>query len=277
MPLHTNTATKAAIKAGKAILSIYNDKKRDLQTEAKADDSPLTIADRRAHEIIAKELEATGLPVLSEEGIHLPYAERKQWTRFWLVDPLDGTREFISRNGEFTVNIALIEQNRPVMGVVYVPVTGVLYLGITGEGAWRTWRTRKTWETWETSETLERLEKLGYRNKPGEGKRSGGKSDALVVVGSRSHMSSETKEYIKRLEADYGEVEFVSVGSSLKFCLLAEGKAHIYPRLSTTMEWDTAAGQAIAEAAGKHVLRIDNGKSLSYNKEDLRNPFFVVK
>ncbi len=289
MPLHTKTATKAAIKAGNAILSIYNDEKRDLQTEAKADDSPLTIADRRAHEIIVQELEATGLPVLSEEGIHLPYAERKKWTRFWLVDPLDGTREFINRNGEFTVNIALIERNRPVMGVICVPVTGLVYLGVMGEGVWRSSKTSETlgtlekWErlgasgTSEAPETLGALEKWESVGASGTSETSGGKSGALVVLGSRSHMSSETQEYIEDLKARHGEVEFVPVGSSLKFCLMAEGKADIYPRLGKTMEWDTAAGQAIAEAAGKQVLRIDNGKPLRYNKENLQNPYFVVK
>lgn len=275
----TKPATNAAIKAGHAILSIYKDESSDFKVEAKADDSPLTIADRRAHEIIMQELEATGLPVLSEEGIHLPYAERKEWTRFWLVDPLDGTREFINRNGEFTVNIALIEHNKPVMGVIYVPVTGVLYLGVVGEGAWKGGGDSGDGGVFGGSKEVKGLKGYGVMGLKGiKGlPKTGDKTDALVVVGSRSHMSSETQEYIEGLKANYGEVEFVSVGSSLKFCLMAEGKADLYPRLGPTMEWDTAAGQAIAEAAGKQVLRVDNGTPLRYNKENLKNPHFIVK
>lgn len=259
-------AVIAALKAGKAILEVYAS---DFSVEQKADRSPLTRADKRSHAIIAEELKgplAGGFPLLSEEGRDIPYEVRRKWECYWLVDPLDGTKEFIRRNGEFTVNIALIHQDRPVMGVILLPVKGVLYFAAEGRGAFKLSDT--AWVTEEITRDLleEKSQRLPTKTKSG----------TFTAIASRSHLSDETGAYLENLEKRHGAVELVSSGSSIKFCLVAEGAADVYPRFGPTMEWDTAAGQAIVVQSGGSVLRHDTGKPLAYNKEDLLNPWFIV-
>ncbi len=256
-------AIQAAIKAGQEILKIYDDPNADFSIEKKADQSPLTIADRISHNVISEWLRQTNIPVLSEEGKDIPYAERSQWKQFWLVDPIDGTKEFIKKNGEFTVNIALIENNLPIAGVIYVPVKEDLYWGLVGQGAWKI-------KTNQLPESLDELTQQAQQL-PIEQSRTN-----YRVVGSRSFMTAETENFINQLRIQYPDLEIVSKGSSLKICMVAEGEADIYPRFGPTMEWDTAAGQALAMAAGKQVNLTDKQTPLSYNKENLLNPFFIV-
>lgn len=261
---YLTTAMDAAIEAGRAIMKIYTDPSSDFEVEKKADNSPLTIADRKANEIILSYLSQTPFPVLSEEGKNIPYEERRHWKTFWLVDPLDGTKEFIKRNGEFTVNIALIENGMPVIGVVYVPATAVLYVG-SEKGA--TQMTHMVPEKpMEGVGELFRCQDLPF-NEWHEG---------CVVVASRSHLNEETKCFIDELNKQE-HVTLTSIGSSLKICLVAEGKADLYPRFAPTMEWDTAAGHAIARAAGCELYQYGTDQPLRYNKEDLTNPWFLVK
>ena len=225
---------------------------REFAVTAKDDASPLTQADLRSHEIIVDGLRSmdAGWPVLSEEAADIPFAERSKWTTYWLVDPLDGTKEFVSRNGEFTVNIALIRDGRPIFGVVYVPVTATSFVGVVGEGAWKQIR--------EGASTSLRPTLPAPRH--------------ARVVGSRSHRDEATNRYL----ANLGDHELISMGSSLKFCLVAEGRADLYPRLGPTSEWDTAAAQAVVEAAGGAVVLLD-GSPLRYNtKADILNPHFLV-
>ncbi len=234
--------------AGTAIMQVYEGD--DFGIVTKADNSPLTKADLASNAVILERLQALtpDIPVLSEESKHLPYEARKNWERFWLVDPLDGTKEFIKRNGEFTVNIALIEGNAPVFGVVHAPALGLTYWAAAGVGAFRGEGTR--------------IEALEY---------GGG---ALKLVASRSHAGAETDALVAELEQT-APVELVSIGSSLKLCLVADGQAHLYPRFGPTMEWDTAAAQCVAEQAGAFV-REPGGEALRYNKENLLNPHFIV-
>ncbi len=257
---------EAALAAGKAILEVYQGSVADFCVEQKADNSPLTLADRRAHETILSRLQETGIPVLSEEGRHLPYEVRARWERLWIVDPLDGTKEFIKRNGEFTVNIALVENGVPVFGIVYVPVKDVLYWGGTASGAYKLEHASVC-----GIRSLDDMEDAAWRLPCAKERK------AFVVVASRSHLSAETEAYINQKRGMYPEVEIVSVGSSIKICWVAEGLADEYPRFAPTMEWDTAAGHAIARAAGAEVCRADTGEPLGYNKPDLLNPWFIVK
>ena len=247
--------------------------------EYKSDSSPLTIADQKAHEIIINGLKAFELPILSEEGKNTPYAQRKNWERFWVVDPLDGTKEFIKRNGEFTVNIALVEGGRPILGTIFVPDRRTLYFAAQSFGAYKleSGPFDELQHTPADSDEQARIV-LGQiveqsTRLPMEHPRQA----ALTIVGSRSHKTAELEAYVEEKRKAVGEVEFISAGSSLKICLVAEGKADIYPRLGPTMEWDTAAGQAIAEAAGASVLAYDTSKPLMYNKEDLHNSWFIVQ
>ncbi len=238
-----------AIDAGKAILNVYE---QDFEVQSKADQSPLTQADLAAHHLIVDALQdlTPDIPVLSEESADIPYTTRSQWRRYWLVDPLDGTREFVKRNGEFTVNIALIEQGAAVLGVVHVPVTGKTFYGAAGQGAF--------------------LRDADGQTRPIEVARHA--ATPVRVAGSRSHAGDSLLQFLKHL----GAHEMVSMGSSLKLCLVAEGKADIYPRLGPTSEWDTAAAQAVVEAAGGQVTDTQ-GNPLRYNqKESLLNPFFLV-
>jgi len=259
------TILKAAVLAGNAALAIYD---QDFSVTEKSDHSPLTLADTRSHEIINQALEPTGIPVLSEEGADIAYSERKDWHRLWIVDPLDGTKEFIKRNGEFTINIALVEDQVPVMGVIYVPVPSRLYYAIPGEGAWRADIARPgDIEKSSLEALMQTAVSISVHTDP---------SRPYTIVGSRSHATPEVAQFVEEKKRIYGQVEFISAGSSLKFCQIAEGKADIYPRFGPTMEWDTAAGQAIARAAGARVYRQDTGAELLYNKENLKNPGFVV-
>ncbi len=252
----------AAIEAGKAILEIYN---TDFSVEHKEDNSPLTQADKNAHAIIEERLKDPGIPLLSEEGTHLPYETRKKWDSFWLVDPLDGTKEFVKRNNDFTVNIALIENSIPVLGVIYIPVTEVIYFASERNGAFR--MNMNLFRGSGLRELMKQAEPLPFDKG----------SSKFIVVGSSSHMSAETEAYIQKLKASHPDLEFVSRGSSLKLCLIAEGLADVYPRMGPTMEWDTAAGHALVEISGGTVLRADNGKPLLYNKKSLLNPWFIAK
>lgn len=259
---------RAALQAGDAILEVYDS---EFAVEHKEDRSPLTLADKRSHEIIATNLGPTNIPILSEEGREIPYDERRKWERSWVVDPLDGTKEFVKRNGEFTVNIALVENGRPILGTIYVPVTGLLYFALKGTGSYRIADAREMQDTLSMETTVEKLVERAEKLPAPGGTRP------FTVVGSRSHMSTETEEYIDKLKKTHGEISVASRGSSLKLCMVAEGAADIYPRFAPTMEWDTAAGQAVVEQAGGKVLQTNEIDSLAYNKEDLLNPWFVVK
>jgi len=268
------TAMDAGIQAGRAILEVYE---TDFDVEHKADDSPLTLGDRRSHQILVAHLKPTSLPILSEEGRDLSYEERRAWQIFWLLDPLDGTKEFVKRNGEFTVNIALVREGRPVLGVIYVPVQDVLYFGTLDKGAYKLVQAAgRIGPAAEAPATpMDRFKAIVdvSQRLPLPSAASG----PVTVVGSRSHSTPEVRQIVERLKEQHGEVELISAGSSLKICMVAEGRAHLYPRTGPTMEWDTAAGQAIAEAAGARMVVFDTEDPLRYNKEDLRNPWFVVK
>jgi 3'(2'), 5'-bisphosphate nucleotidase len=258
-----NPVLKTAVIAGQAILQIYNHE--NFEVELKSDNSPLTKADKKAHDIIVEALKQTNIPVLSEESEDKAFETRKDWKRFWLVDPLDGTKEFIKRNGEFTVNIALIENGIAVTGVVYVPVSRELYFGTIEHAAYKIVITEDT----ELEDLHSQFsEKQAIQVQYAENK--------MTIVGSRSHKSEETTAFIHEIEKKYN-VEMLSRGSSLKICMIAEGKAQLYPRFAPTMEWDTAAGHAIAVAAGAEVINWETGKALHYNKENLRNPWFLVR
>lgn len=274
----------AAVKAGNAILQVY--RSADFKVEEKTDNSPLTLADRNAHDVIMQHLSNFGIPVLSEEGKHTPYNERKNWETFWLVDPLDGTKEFIKKNGEFTVNIAMISKKKPVAGVVLVPDKNILYFASSEIGSYRVdlsqiaellgaksgnmdWPTdlsdSKTAAT--VSELIGHSTRLPISQSPNQ---------PYTIVGSRSHATPELEAFVEEKRRAYGEVEFISAGSSLKLCLVAEGRADIYPRTGPTMEWDTAAGQAVVECSGGKVYKYDTTEPLVYNKENLLNPWFVA-
>lgn len=269
------TAIRAALQAGAEIMKVYTDPNADFEIEKKADNSPLTIADRKSHAIIAGWLADTPYPILSEEGKKIPTEERQSWKELWVVDPLDGTKEFIKRNGEFTVNIAYVKNGAPEAGVIYIPVKEELFFADIEKGAYKLsnedgllTRINENKEPGCTLETLiEKAQKLPYPT-PHEG---------FMIVASRSHLNAETEEYIERMKKEHTKVETVSKGSSLKLCLIAEGVADVYPRFAPTMEWDTAAGHAIIRAAGKEVYQANTDKPLVYNKEDLLNPWFIAK
>lgn len=254
-------AIEAAAKAGEGIMQIYN---TAFEVVQKKDNSPLTAADKKSHEIITHYLSATGIPILSEEGKDIPYSTRKNWEYFWMVDPLDGTKEFVKRNGEFTVNIALLHKKRSIMGVVFIPATQTLYFASQAMGAFKCILNNYTADVKEIFSASEKL--TGIR-----------KNNIFTIVASRSHLSLETEKFINEQKANYGEIDFISSGSSIKLCLVAEGLADVYPRFAPTMEWDTAAGQAIVECAGKNVLDHTTGKAMLYNKENLLNNWFIVK
>ena len=260
-------AINAALNAGKEILSIYNDPDADFEVERKADNSPLTIADRKAHQTIVSALQQTPFPILSEEGKSIDYSVRKEWDTLWIVDPLDGTKEFIKRNGEFTVNIALVQRGVPVAGVIYVPVQKTLYFAETQMGAYKCTDAEASDGITDLNGWIQRACLMPVEQ--GHAR--------FVVVASRSHLTPETAEYIEELKKDHAELETVSAGSSLKICLIAEGKADVYPRFAPTMEWDTAAGHAIARAAGHEIYQGKSSVPLVYNKENLLNPWFICK
>lgn len=244
-----------ARQAGTAILDVYN--RDDHAVQHKADDSPLTAADLAAHHIITESLQALTpeLPVLSEESAEVPWAVRRTWGRYWLVDPLDGTKEFINRNGEFTVNIALIDQGAPVLGIVFVPVLDLLYIGAQGLGAWK-------------EEKGRRVPICSVAVASGQ--------KSLRVVASRRHGGAELDAWLDRARQHFPELELVNMGSSLKICLVAEGKADIYPRLAPTSEWDTAAAQGVLEAAGGTLTDTDFRPYRYNRKDDILNPYFYA-
>lgn len=255
MGLRIERLLPIARQAGTAIMRVYS---RGFGFRRKADDSPLTEADTASHRIIDSLLhsEFPDLPVLSEESANIaPYQSRRHWNRYWLVDPLDGTKEFIKRNGQFTVNIALIDRGRPVAGVVYAPARDWMYWGAEGSGAHKA-----------LAEGEAQAIQCGHASESGR----------LRVVASSSHSSPETEAYLRTLRLRYSEIELIAMGSSLKICLVAEGAADLYPRLAPTMEWDTAAAHAVLNAAGGRLLAYGTEDELRYNKEDLRNGWFVA-
>lgn len=270
-------AITAALQAGNDILKIYNDPLSDFQIEKKADNSPLTIADKAAHRTIVSYLEQTPFPVLSEEGKNIPYDERKKWDELWIVDPLDGTKEFIKRNGEFTVNIARIRQGTPVLGVIYIPVLKTLYYSTETAGAFQITDieySEKAGTCHDMSGDPDFWEQLRFRSRKLPLPET---HDGTVVVASRSHLSPETEQFIETVKEQKGPITLKSSGSSIKICLVAQGTADLYPRFAPTMEWDTAAGHAIAKEAGKEIYRTDSDTPLRYNKPDLMNPWFIVE
>ncbi|WP_347862386.1 3'(2'),5'-bisphosphate nucleotidase CysQ [Salimicrobium sp. PL1-032A] len=251
---------QAALHAGQEIMNVYE---TDFDVEQKEDHSPITKADEKAHEIIVKHLETydPSIPILSEEGPDISYSKRGDWNEYWLVDPLDGTKEFVKRNGEFTVNIALIRDKKPVFGVVYAPALQDLYVADAAKGAYKFTSVLDSYEEGLEALCLPAIE--------------ANKETATVIV-SRSHPSEEEDAFVNELKESYSTVDTISSGSSLKLCLIAEGVADFYPRYQPTMEWDTAAGQAIVEIAGGSVHVANTDKELTYNKEELQNPSFVA-
>jgi 3'(2'), 5'-bisphosphate nucleotidase len=265
-------AVDAAVTAGKAVMEVYQS---DFAVQAKEDKSPLTAADKNAHEIIKADLAAFDLPLISEEGRDTAYAVRKSWRTLWMVDPLDGTKEFVKRNGEFTVNIALIDDGRPVMGVVYAPVPQWLYFAATEIGAYKLTDVAPGERLLDEGGSID--ERLSALMKSGQKLPLPQSRDIYTIVGSRSHQTPELEEFVAARREEKGDVEFIAAGSSLKICLVAEGAADIYPRLGPTMEWDTAAGQAVAECAGARVTVYNDGRPLRYNRAELLNPWFLVE
>ena len=262
--INLNKIILTILNAGIEVLRIYVS--NDINVSYKADHSPLTQADKNAHKIICKGLESTGLPVLSEEGKQLEFSTRANWTRYWLIDPLDGTKEFINRNGEFTINIALIEKGTAIAGFVYIPIYDKLYFGATKPGIFS--------DTDYKFPGAYRIDNAKDNHKaillPDI------KKDSIVVLGSRSHMNEETRIFIESLKKKYPDLTFESRGSSLKICALAEGSAHYYPRFAPTMEWDTAAAHAVLSAAGGNMLNRETDLEVTYNKESLLNPHFLA-
>jgi 3'(2'), 5'-bisphosphate nucleotidase len=255
-------AIAAALAAGRTILRIYEE---DFQVENKADNSPVTLADLEAQKVIFPFLNASRLPVISEEAELPAFEVRKSWERFWLVDPLDGTKEFIHRNGEFTVNIALIRHGKPEMGIVLSPATDELYAGWVGQGIWHVTSASR-------HEFLKMEDLAGFRlpiDVP--------VARPYTVAVSRSHSDADTESYLLRLRKEKGTLQVLPAGSSMKFCLVAAGKADEYPRFGPTREWDTAAGHAVMLAAGKDVLHMTAGTTLSYNQHDLRHGAFLAR
>lgn len=248
-------AIETAIQAGERILEIYK-KGDNFETELKVDDTPITKADRAAHAIIVKQLQQTGIPIVSEEGEIAPYEVRKDWKRFWLVDPLDGTKEFVKKNGEFTVNIALIVEKQPILGVIYVPVSGELYYGVVGKQA-----VKAEYKNGKIAD----VQHLPLPQKP---------RAHCIVVASRSFKDAATESYISTISR---QVQIVSRGSSLKLCMVAEGSADVYPRFVNLKEWDIAAGVAIVNAAGGSVINAKTKESLSFNSEDLSADCFIAE
>lgn len=253
-------ALEAALEAGEKIMEVYGSA---FDVQYKEDTSPLTLADQASHDVISEKLKTSGIALLSEEGADIDYAERSAWKKLWIVDPLDGTKEFVKRNGEFTVNIALVEDHRPVLGVIYVPVSRELYFAVKGHGAYKAVHRHEN-----IRDLMDKAQPL-QKHSP--------EPHICRIVASRSHLSPETEAYIAEKKQSYSQVDLVSKGSSLKFCLVAEGLADCYPRYAPTMEWDTAAGQIIVEETGKKLVDLSTGESMRYNRPVLRNGWFVVE
>ena len=263
MSSHLRVAIDASIEAGKSIMQIYDSDQ--IKVDFKEDKSPLTEADLASNNCIMSFLKDTAFPVISEENRLLDYDVRKDWDDYWIVDPLDGTKEFIKRNGEFTVNIALCSKGLPVLGVIYVPVERTLYYADVPSG--KAYKTVLDENHYTDKELFSDNDRIHAADLP---------EHTIRVVGSRSHMNDDTLKFIEATKKDFENVEIVSKGSSLKFCLVAEGKADVYPRFAPTMEWDTAAGHAICNAVGLKVISRESNKELEYNKSNLLNPHFLV-
>ncbi|NNC84772.1 MAG: 3'(2'),5'-bisphosphate nucleotidase CysQ [Bacteroidia bacterium] len=257
-------AIEAAMKGAEKIMQVYA---ATTEVTLKEDKSPLTQADTMAHNAIKDILASTDLPLLSEEGSKIEYDTRKNWEYFWMVDPLDGTKEFIKKNGEFTVNIALIKNGEPVFGVIYAPVLETLFYGYDGLGSYKMQVTNHKVDFSTTEDLVSNSTKLPENKN----------RDSYIIVASRSHFNEETEKFVAKAKEKHNNIDFISKGSSLKICLVADGSADVYPRLAPTMEWDTAAGHAIAEFAGKQVIDHKTGKKMQYNKENLLNNWFVVE
>ena len=255
-------AIKAAITAGEKVLEIYNSGEYDINY--KNDNSPLTKADLASNAIILDYLKTTNLPILSEEGKHISFDERKNWKKLWIVDPIDGTKEFVKRNGEFTINIALIENQKPIIGVIYAPVLNDLYFSEENFGS------RKI----NLSNISHNFTNIVNNSIRLPIKR---KDRSHVVVASRSHMNKQTENFILDMKKKHHNIKLISKGSSLKICLVAEGSADCYPRFAPTMEWDTAAGQAICNFAGFELIDVKTSNPMVYNRENLLNNHFIVK
>ncbi len=257
-------ACQTALRAGKEIMEVYES---DFEVELKVDRSPVTMADKRASACIEACLEESNIRVVCEEGNGHTFEMREHHNRIWLVDPVDGTKEFVKRNGEFTVNIALIEDNKPVIGVIYAPVLKLLYFAASNFGAWKMKvETKTSLPNFNTIDIRNIAQKLPFQALP----------KIFTLVGSRSHFSNALNEYISKIEAQSRQVNIIKTGSSLKFCILAEGKAHEYARFGNTMEWDTAAGTCILNESGGKVYILDTKEELSYNKTNLLNPEFLA-
>ncbi|MBC2843864.1 3'(2'),5'-bisphosphate nucleotidase CysQ [Winogradskyella flava] len=255
-------AIQAALKAGEVVMQVYD---TAFDIELKDDKSPLTEADKKANETINSFLKGTPIPIISEENKQIEYSVRKDWNTSWIVDPVDGTKEFIKRNGEFTVNIALVHNGVPKLGVIYAPAVKTLYYGNVDEK--KAFKVELSSHDITINEVLELASPLQPKNN---------NSNQIQVVGSRSHMNQDTLDFVEDLKKKGKQVEVVSKGSSLKFCLVAEGNADVYPRYAPTMEWDTAAGQAICNAVSIKVISKETNKPLAYNKENLLNSYFLV-
>lgn len=260
-------AVNAALQAGEQILDIYN---TDFAVETKSDDTPVTIADKTSGQCISRILAESGIPIISEEEDICDYSVRKDWSQVWIVDPLDGTKEYIKRNGEFAVNIALVEDGKPVIGVIYAPVIHDIYFASTELGSFKITQHDLIYELTKKNiaESLFEFGKKLPLQKPPK---------TYTLVASRSHLSREVNERIAQLKKVYGEVDIISVGSSIKQCWVAEGKAHEYPRYGLTMEWDTAAGQCILEMADCELVDLQTNLPMQYNKANMRNNFFVAR
>lgn len=259
-------AIKAALAGGEEIMKVYELGSKHFNIEIKSDNSPLTIADKNANSAICAIIEGCNIPILSEEIKALPYSERCKWSRMWIVDPLDGTKEFIKRNGEFTVNIALVEDGIPTLGVVYIPAKKRLYFGNSEIGSYLVDNI-----DCNSTKPLEQLIECSNKLPLNSGDR------AYTIVASRSHLSPETAEFIDREREIHNNIEITSIGSSIKICLVCEGSADVYPRFAPTMEWDTAAGDAVARSMGLMCAQVDEKTPLQYNKENLLNPWFIIR
>ena len=261
----TLKAITACISGGAEIMSVYN---TEFDFELKNDNTPLTLADKKCNKKIEEILSNLKIPILSEEGKPTDFNDRKKWKYLWIVDPLDGTKEFIKKNDEFTVNVALINNNKPIIGVIYVPVKNILYFSNENIGSYKLSISPVELKNISSIENLiSNSIKLPITKN----------INKYVIVASRSHMSKETEKFVKDKSQKNKNIEIISVGSSLKICMVAEGKADVYPRLAPTMEWDVAAGHAIAKYSGFKILNFENGEELTYNKDNLLNPFFIVE
>jgi 3'(2'), 5'-bisphosphate nucleotidase len=256
---------KCAIHAGIETLKIYNG---DINVSYKSDSSPLTQADLMSHNVIVETLKKYDLPILSEESEAPKFDVRKEWSLFWIIDPLDGTKEFIKKNGDYTINIGLIENRTPISGIIYVPVHDVLYFSFEGIGAYKMESAKNQINTDDSLDSI--IEKCVKLPQIVE-------RDEMIVVASKSHLNEDTKSYIAKLEYEYDKVVTMSRGSSLKLCMVAEGKADVYPRFGPTMEWDIAAGTSIILCSNAKIYDVDTQEMLNFNKENLLNPEFIAR